>query len=252
MEAITKRIDLDYQTLEFWNLDSLIDSINKFRNCLLPASEHLEEVFDLFRARTYFESCLSIIKSIINPEKNTLIENLKTNHESFQFYNASQILEKFFDNFMSILDKEFEDFYQLDNQGYKKVDPYVPVQVRSVREKLKDYMNSLILFPLQKSFQVYSTLQTEKTKEVFEYILFREVLIASSIKGSEMRQKLIMSGGGGASFHETNIIKSPRSRSKSEPIQQNLPMELIPPGIEEFTDIFAEETEGGENVPVDR
>ena len=148
---------------------------------------------------------------------------------------------------MSVLDLEQTKLEDDVKESKKIINAFIiQVGIKNFREKLKDYMENLVVSPLFNAFLTYKNLKnlkSENKKEIFEYILFREVFISAKIKGSETRQKLKASARSmGSSFHETNVIKQGRSKSGLTESTQD----ITPKEIEQFPDLFEDFMEGEE------
>jgi len=222
---------------------------NQFYNLCTERNNTNKSIINLFTARTCFESCITMLKIIIEPENNSKIKKLDV--ES----NLYHKLETYFENFMSILDLEQKDLEKNVKELKSIIDPFaVIVGIKTYREKLVDYMNNLIILPLYNACNVYNNLTlgikdqtTIHKEELFTYLLFREVMISAKIKGSEKRQKIkISSGEFGSRISETNIIKN-TSRRRIEPREEVVE---IPPAVTELDEFlegkFEEDTEDEE------
>ena len=214
---------------------------NSFYNLCIEKNNQERSILNLFQARTHFESCLTILKSLIEPNKNDYIQIINA---QFSVHDA---LEKYFENFLAILDTEQKNLQSNVNQS-KILTPQFMVQIsiKLFREKLVDYMENIIITPFYNSVVLYKNLK-EKNKESFEYVLFREVFISSKIKGSAMRQKItVATQSFGAQFHETNITKYGKRQPREGEIEiQDVD---IPPDIDETLRLLDDEERGDENV----
>lgn len=236
-------------------IDLLVQNSRRFYNLCLEKSNSDKNILSLFEARTYFESCLTIIKSMIEPNENELISKVNLQQQDFRM--AIDIL---FENFMSVLDVETKELkkYIDDSKVNISNEFIVKVCVKSFREKIMDYMENLVLFPLTNTLRIYDELERKgKIKETtysegegkdikeinltkrkyFEYILFTEVFKSAKIKGSQTRQKITASQGSLSNFHETNIIKPGRNKQEVFSIPRDSP----PEPMAEFEDIPYEE-----------
>lgn len=212
-------IKLELEELEDVSIDlfEIVSLSEKFFNlCIRKKQTSTKFIQKLLIAKTYLETCLTLIKSIVEPNENIFIEHT---NEKMQSYD---ILEKYFENFMAILDGEQKT--TIDTlKNVSMFNKSVPdIHLNSYKEKLVDHMNNLVLYPLLNAYKNYSdymfnkNLPTEVSKkDIFIYMLFREVYIASKIKGSALRQKIAVASQtvGSSTFHETNITRSPSKRN---------------------------------------
>lgn len=243
---IEKKVeDLEFSSL---NLQSLKMSADKFCNCCITKNNNEKDVMHVFEARSHLENCINILKSIIEPSDNILIENINAERDSYD------IIEKYLENFFAIIDADSEKLKQDIKMARERfiIDYMAKIGIKSFMEKLKNSMDNLVLLSLEnalKNFAEYKIKYRDKEftfngqviadRLVFEYILFREFFISAKIKGSSARQKVtISSGAGGVSIHETNITKS----RKKPTIQSEEPIES-PPNIEDFSELFGSEEE---------
>ncbi|MEK6882588.1 MAG: hypothetical protein AABY22_23405 [Nanoarchaeota archaeon] len=228
-----KLIDMEDIAMDLTQLDFLV---NKFSNLIIPKKEEQKSVLSLLEARTFFESCLTIIKGIIEPNDNPLIEKI---NEKYYTHDA---LGKYFDIFLTILDYEQKILQDYVTESRKLISPIIiQVAITAFREKLIDYMGNIIVSPLYNAVMEYennlSNLEKEKIdkKKSFEYMLFRQVFISAKMKGSQDRQKAIMSGRNmGSTFKETNITKIGSGKDNTQDINEV----QIPPSLESFKDPF--------------
>ncbi|MEM3075071.1 MAG: hypothetical protein QW727_03980 [Candidatus Pacearchaeota archaeon] len=238
------RTEIEYIKNNSENLEKISGEIyyisillNKILNCCISKKNEEKNIFSLLEAKTYFESCLTSLKLIIEPNNNSMINKIN------QEYYSYDAIEKYCGLFLTILDSEQKELERFAQETRRLVNPImVSIAIKSFREKLIDYTINLIIMPLYnsiKTYQILSYTMSEKEKrENFEYILFRHVFISSKLKGSQDRQKAkIASQSMGASFKETNITKIGRGKSN-----EDIPVESIksPPEInsEKFYEIF--------------
>lgn len=230
------------------NLFNLVTYSGKFYNCCIFTGRG-KDIFKLYEARRWFESCLTIMKDLIEPSNNELIEVHAENH----FIS----IEEYFDNLLSITDSELTEL-KINNKTIRK--NFVPgevidIHLKYIKEKLMDYMENLVIMPLLKSLTEYRDYSTkikelpkikvqrdgkdiERTvtkKQIFEYLLFRNMFISSRLRGSPMRQRISVSSGLGISINEKNIYKT--GGRKKAPATTGQTLET-PPSVKEFDDIF--------------
>ena len=234
-----------------YDMDNLILNVRRFYNMTIERSNSETSIIDLFEARTYFETCVTIIKSLIDPGDNELIDMVNT---STAFIKDIDI---YFDNLLAILDVQQKDIQnEIKQVNAKLVDAfYIKLAIKGFREKIVDYMNNLILMPFMNSLNNYkkyeSIIKTGRIKigedeyeitkkKIFEYILFTEIFKSAKLKGSPVRQKVSASSGLSSSFHETNIIKPGKSKPMETISQADNPPELQEefPSIIDFEDNF--------------
>jgi len=234
--------DLDYLNLD---LDRLYRLAHQFHNLVLPKRNFETEVFHLLEAKSNFETSLTILKGLIEPKDNPLINEINQKNYS------SDILEVYFENFMSIIDSDLKLLQDSLTRRKGVFEEFNPMIVKKIREQLTENMDNLILYPLMKSYKIFMHLDKNSIKnlpeditpkEVYEYLLFREVFISAKIKGSSMRQKVsVASQSMGATFHETNITKSPRG-SKVTKLPTNY-IDSTPPDLDDLDELFKDDNE---------
>jgi len=217
-----------------------------FRNLCTQRNDYKKEIMNLFEAKSYFESCLTIIKNFIEPGDNKKIKQINEEH------GTHDVLEKYFENLLAIIDSD-QSSLELNMGNLKLLNTFsIKMGAKRFREKLKSYQEDLIRSPINDSLEVFNRLKYNfkegtNEKEVFEYILFCKVFVSAKIKGYPERQKVSKSSGSlGSTFNETNIIKQPKTRLK-----QGQEVETVnprPPEIEEeFPDIFESEITDKDN-----
>lgn len=223
--------DLGVELLELFRFSEI------FNNLCIGRKDLKKEILNLFEARSYFESCLILLKSFIEPNDNPYIKEVNAEHMTHD------VLEKYFENLLSILDAD--QIKMKDNFGDSKLlNPFsIKMSVKMFREKIIGYQNDLILFPIYNSIEIFKKKEKSLKKdvnkrEVFEYILFSQVFISAKIKGSPERQKTSkVTSAFGSSFHETNIIKQGKSRNNDN--QEITTVNPSPPDMDdEFPEIF--------------
>jgi len=234
-------LQIDLESLEELDTDLMKIAMysKKFINLSMPRKSLMEEIFHLMEAKTCLETSITILKSMIESNENKLIEKVNTRYYSYD------ILEQYFDNFMSILDAEMKDLNSLISRYRNTIakEPDLTVNIKSFREKLVNYMTNLIILPLINATIIYKKLDKtncEDPKERFQYILFREVYISAKIKGSQMRQKVsVATQASNATFQTTNITKIPRvnaGRNKTEVTSDYTPL-----NFEDLDEIFKDD-----------
>lgn len=218
----------------YLDVSKIVHVANKFFNLCVEIQDQNKAILNLFEAKTYFEVCITVLKSIIEQD-NLRIEKVNEKHSSLD------VLEKYIENFMAILDARQEKLYssvkQSRDSGGIVTTFTVNISVKSFRETLVDFMNDLVILPLinaTKKYRIVSfELEESKRKEAFEYLLFREIVISAKIKGSTTRQKLTLASDSfGSHFHETNITKVGKSRNQQS---QEL---IVPDDVDDFAGVF--------------
>ena len=240
------QIQSNLDKLEELNLDlnRLYSHAFKFYNQLMPIRLFSTEVFHIMEAKSNFETCLTILKGLIEPKDNPLINEINQKHYSFD------VLETYFENFLAIIDSDVKLLQDSLTRRRGLIEEFNPMIVKKIREQLNENMDNLILYPLIKAHRNFVVLDKESIKNlpeevtlrnVFEYLLFREVFISAKIKGSGVRQRVsIASQMAGATFHETNITKSPRGSTKAIKINPAL-SDSTPPDLDDLDDIFKDD-----------
>lgn len=247
---------------ELEELDFYYPEINKFRwavtefsNACILRMNNREDILDLYKAVSLFETSLTILKSIIEPSGNKLIEKLNVQ------YSTNDILENYFGDFLSILDSSLAALSNNIGDSLVKIDNsyLATASIQLAREKLTGAMTDLIISPLVKSLAVFRDFMIKNReridcgkigmeggaidlKDFFEYILLREVFISAKIKGAPSRLKSALSSGrSGASFYEKNIIKQGESKNRTEDTRKR----DVPPDTDNI-DFFGSLTENEE------
>ena len=221
------------------NLMNILSLCNGIYNlCIYRREEISKTINKLLRAKTNFEVALTLIKGIIEPNENKLIDEINLE------YSSHNVLDEYFNNFLSILDveqKNIQDSIKV-NRIMGGVDDNKILIINSFREKIIDYTDTLLVIPLLKSlitFNKYSSVAkgNHDPLNVFEYILFRELFISAKIKGSSTRQKVSLSTASiGSTFHETNITKVGRGSRQGLQAREN--RDVTPPEINDFDNLF--------------
>jgi len=234
--------DLDYLNLD---LDRLYRLAHQFHNLVLPKKHFATEVYHILEAKSNFETSLTILKGLIEPKNNPLINEINHKHYS------SDILEVYFENFMSIIDSDLKLLQDSLTRRKGVFEEFNPMIVKKIREQLTENMDNLILYPLMKSYKIFLNLDANNIRDlpdditkrdIYEYLLFREVFISAKIKGSSIRQKVsVASQSMNATFHETNITKPPRG-SKTTKIPINY-IDSTPPDLDDLDDLFKDDTQ---------
>lgn len=238
------KIDELIELEDIWDNINNINSLHKelFTSCI--NKKNLEKnLKDLFESKTLLESSITELKFILERE-NQLIDEVNEMHSSLD------ILEKYFDNLFSVLDTmedKLKTIVKDSDDGYIKNKWIVEASIKSLRERFIGYMNDLIIKPLSNALTKYisidKNIQIKKgeeiikleKKEIFQYILFKEVWTSCKIKGSSERKKsLVSSNLTSATFEEKNITTNRRRKEEPERIQE-------PPEIDDFQDLYIED-----------
>lgn len=230
---------------DIWDIVSNIYSLSQEFFILCVDGENLEEnLKDLLELKTILESCLTELKFILESD-NPLINELNKSHSTLD------ILERYFDNLFSVLDTmedKLKGIVKDADDRYVKNQWVVEASIKSLRERFIGYMKDLVNKPLSNALRKYVSLKKKdielrrgeeiiklEKKEIFEYILFKEVWTSCKIKGSTERKKALVSGNlTSATFEEKNIINRGRRREEYEKIQE-------PPEIDDFEDLYIED-----------
>lgn len=215
------KINIDFKLLS--------KNANNFYNKCLESTNDDLNVLKLFEITSYFESCLTNMKSLLEMQENILIEEQMKKH-NFDFIKN---FEANVDNLMSVLDSERTKIKDYLSRSTIINPILIKVTIKSFREKIKDYMENLIIYPLDRSVYLFSFYESKGLIEtfikknsdvnkemIFQYILFKELLYSSQIKGSDKRQKSSYSGVSSMTVHENNVIK-PYKAPKSEQNEKN-------------------------------
>lgn len=259
------------QDMEKFNFDTedIVEMENfadKFYDATLLKLNSEKNLLRLFEARGCLEGCITLIHSFINPSENKLIKQANSTSD----YSAH--LENYFDSLLAVMDAEIQSLKkQIEDMNIHITHGFIAVlNVKMFRERLVDYMNHLITLTLWRACKEYKTviiknrknLVDEKIKiktgentelvplkEIFEYILFRELISAAKIKGLPLRQKVSASAGMGiGSMSETNVYRSGRGKQQME---GPMNIDSSPPPADDFFDIFSDESMGEEDDSVD-
>ena len=231
------------------DVDDITHIVTDFDNLCIMRNED-RDINKLIEAKTRFETGLTLLKSLIEPRENRFISGIN------EKYDSHDVLVSYLDNLITILDSE--QTKMIDSLKLVRdrliFDSLQNIFNKSFKEKMHDYVYNLIVIPLLKASTKYIFAQDlfkeeKDKKEIFEYILFREVFIASKIKGSKTRKDSSISGMG-SNFHETNIIKPGRTRS----IHQAQFTAQTPPDVpgQEFNDFLKDEDFNIEDDNVDK
>lgn len=204
---------------------------------ILNENEIYRDISKIVEARRLFETCLTQIISLTDPEKNEYIEKINETNHSFDAFmellgNANAIIDSQVMNFLDKIEKKRELF---DN-------PIMPIMLESARQKLLDYLENFILNPLilayNKFIQLPKTIEKDgkktgitKDSKLFTYFLFKELYKCAEIKGSAIRQASSLSTTGGIKFNETNYIK--QGKIKQNQTDENQYVDTSPPEIPE-------------------
>jgi hypothetical protein len=213
------------------NLERLDDEVLKF--CNITGGD-IDDALRILKARRHFESCLTICKSFIDPETNDYIEKVNDKLHSYDFFIDG------IGNSLAVLDKLESELESLDEQtvykSHDKIKSKISFKSYKFREKLKDYMENMIIFPFISAIKNFYNFPNEikgnkvvKDKNLFMYLLFRELYGTIEIKGSEKRQLQFITGSGKVNMSETNIYKN----AKNKPIQLDDYGDTNPPEIPE-------------------
>jgi len=218
-------------------LSRIRSTVNHFYNLVIENNKLEKNILKVFEAKACFETALTMVKGLIEPETNDMIDKLNKDQMNMNYDK----IKDYFDNLLAILDKEGESLKTQVSVSNGKIQPsyMARVYLTSYREKLKDYMSNLIVYPFINASRYYKILdkkikEDESRIKIFEYLLFREVFISAKIKGSSIRHK---SGSaiGNATFHETNAYKITKPRDSTMNDKPLLEVE------EEFPDLFYNE-----------
>lgn len=239
------QIQSDLEGLDYLNIDidRLCRLAHQFYNLILPKKHFATEVFHILEAKSNFETSLTIIKCLIEPKDNPLINEINQKHYS------SDVLEVYFENFMSIIDSDIKLLQDSLTRRRGIIDEFNPMIVKKIREQLTENMDNLVLYPLMKAYKNFIHLKDSiknlpeniTHREIYEYLLFREVFISAKIKGASMRQKVsVASQSVGATFHETNITRSPRASKNKIQVGYT---DSTPPDLDDFDELFKDDTE---------
>jgi hypothetical protein len=154
------------------DISQIVALTNRFYNLCTERIKEEKFILLLFEARTCLESSITMVKVLVEPKDNKYIEEVNEKHFSHD------ILEKYFENFMAILDVEQQKIVSYIEDSKKFASPFVvTAAVKTYRERLIDYMENLVLTPIYNAVVSYKNWvdvkKNENSKDVFEYFLFR-------------------------------------------------------------------------------
>jgi hypothetical protein len=184
-----------------------------------------KDLAKVIEARTHLETTITILKRIIEPEENKLINTINNS------YHSHDILEAYLENFLTILDEQFNKLRESMSR-YEQDSLVAKINVKSFRERMIDYMYNLIVHPLVAASYDLKHYKGDlhpsiTQRELFEYLLFRQFFIAAKIKGSEQRRKVAFSSSdGNVTFTETNILKKGKGKVDNPQMQIRTPPSL--------------------------
>jgi hypothetical protein len=199
--------------------------------CILNGHDISLDIKNLVNARRHLETCLTLLKGIIDPKNNQIIDQVNQ-----QVYSYRAFLD-YLDNANAVLDAMQGHFFKTTTASTPiSATPQYYTLVDSFKEKMLDYMNNLVLMPIHLSYQRFLyTKNIKKDSETYVYLLFREIYSSVEIRGSPSRLKVEMSTGSyGTAFNErvTNIIKTPGYKGADG---QNI-ADTTPPEAEQIQD----------------
>ncbi|MFW9880954.1 MAG: hypothetical protein ACFFG0_48450, partial [Candidatus Thorarchaeota archaeon] len=185
-------------------------------------------ISDLIKARVIFETCLTILKSAVEPRNNEYIYNINCKYHSYEEF------EKNLANSLVILDVMQLEFEKVERKMEFMNNPVFPIKIKAFKDKLVDCMENLVLNPLLFALRNTLELITNKDFDDFCYQLFREMYSSVKIKGMDVRQKVATASGSlGATFHETYYERGSKQRKKQNFDEENY-SDTTPPEYPEY------------------
>jgi hypothetical protein len=204
-----------------FNFENLRKEVFSFHNCIQIRNLFLKDKFkqkkriydaikSLMEARSHFDTCMTILKSLFELESNEYIQHANTKYKTYQGFTSYLGISN------ARLDMLTESLKEIERSTDIIINQISLTWIENYKNTLDHYMNSFIINSLKESIRKFKIIPEEKIIDVkgenktvkivkdmefFSYLLILECYRTSEIEGAIARQ--IITQGGKASSLKT-------------------------------------------------